>query len=190
LATVSTIDPIKAYFNVTEQAYINFATQYTNVLERATRLSQLEIKLIMGDGSVYSHLGHIFAPDRQIGTTTGALRVEGRFPNPENSLRPGEFVRVQVKFDVRHNALLVPQRAVAELQGAFQVDVVDAENKIHIQPVTVGERSGSLWIIEKGLEAGQHVVVEGLQKVRDGMTVNPTNYVPVTAQPLDQVPSH
>jgi membrane fusion protein (multidrug efflux system) len=190
LATVSTVDPIKAYFNVTEQAYINFADRYVNDRERAKRLSQLEIQLIMGDGSVYPHIGQIFAPDRQIGPTTGALRVEGRFPNTEYSLRPGEFARVRVKFDVKHNALLVPQRAVAELQGAFQVDVVDAENKIHIQPVTVGERNGSLWIIEQGLEAGQRVVVEGLQKVREGMAVNPTNYVPVSVQAAQGAPSH
>ncbi|HTA30052.1 MAG TPA: efflux RND transporter periplasmic adaptor subunit [Candidatus Cybelea sp.] len=190
LATVSTIDPIKAYFNVTEQAYINFANRYANDRERKERLSQLEIQLIMGDGTVYPHVGQIFAPDRQIGPTTGALRVEGRFPNSELLLRPGEFVRVRVKFDVRHDALLVPQRAVAELQGVFQVDVVDAENKIHIQPVTVGERNGSLWIIEQGLEAGQRVVVEGLQKVRDGMTVNPTNFVPASIQTSEAAPSH
>ncbi len=191
LATVSTIDPIKAYFNVTEQAYINFANRYTNEKERAERLSQLEIQLFMGDGSLYPHIGHVFAPDRQIGPTTGALRVEGRFPNTEYSLRPGEFVRVRVKFDVRHNALLVPQRAVAELQGVFQVDVVDAENKVHIQPVTVGERSGSLWIIEQGLEAGQNVVVEGLQKIRtNGTTVNPTNFVPASIQTAEGTPSH
>ena len=116
--------------------------------------------------------------------------MEGRFPNSELLLRPGEFVRVRVKFDVRHDALLVPQRAVAELQGVFQVDVVDAENKIHIQPVTVGERNGSLWIIEQGLEAGQRVVVEGLQKVRDGMTVNPTNFVPASIQTSEAAPSH
>jgi membrane fusion protein, multidrug efflux system len=91
-------------------------------------------------------------------------------------------VRVRVKFDVNHGALLVPQRAVSELQGAYQVAVVDADNKVHIQPVTVGERSGSLWIIEHGLEPGQRVVVEGLQKIRDGVLVNPTNFVPETIQ--------
>ncbi len=183
LTTVSTIDPIKAYFNVTEQAYINFANLFTNEMARTQRLKQLEVQLIMGDGTVYPAIGRIFAPDRQIGPTTGALRVEARFPNPDYALRPGEFVRVRVKFDVKHGALMVPQRAVSELQGVDQVAVVGAENKIHIQPVRVGERSGSQWIIESGLEPGQTIVVEGLQKIREGATVNTTNFV---ANPLAQ----
>lgn len=177
LTTVSTIDPIKAYYNVTEQAYINFARLFAKEDDRQTRLQQLEIQLILGDGSAYPMAGKIYAPDREIGPTTGALRLEAIFPNPENTLRPGEFVRVRVKFDTRHGALLVPQRAVSELQGTYQVDVLDSDNKIHIQPVTLGDRSGSLWIVDKGLEAGQRIVVEGLQKIREGSLVNPTNYV-------------
>jgi len=177
LTTVSTIDPIKAYYNVTEQAYINFAKLFSNETDRQARLKQLEIQLIMGDGSVYPLPGKIYAPDRQIGPTTGALRLEALFPNPDYSLRPGEFVRVRVKFDTRHGALLVPQRAISELQGAYQVAVVDADNKIHIQPVSVGDRSGSLWIIDRGLDPGQRIVVEGLQKIHDGVTVSPTNFV-------------
>jgi membrane fusion protein (multidrug efflux system) len=177
LTTVSTIDPIKAYYNVTEQAYINFANLFTNEFKRAERLKQLEIQLILADGTTYPHVGSIYAPDRQIGPTTGALRLEALFPNPSRTLRPGQFVRVRVKFDTRHGALLVPQRAVSELQGAFQVAIVDAERKVHIQPVHVGERSGKFWIIESGLEPGQNVVVEGLQKIREGVTVSPTNFV-------------
>jgi membrane fusion protein (multidrug efflux system) len=180
LTTVSTVDPIKAYYNVTEQAYINFAKLFSTDTDRAARLKQLEIQLILADGSVYPKTGQIYAPDRAIGSTTGALRLEAIFPNPDNSLRPGQFVRVRVKFDTRHGALMVPQRAVAELQGAYQVAVVDADNKIHLQPVNVGERNGSLWIIDHGLETGQRVVVEGLQKIRDGALVNPTNYVAET----------
>jgi membrane fusion protein, multidrug efflux system len=183
LTTVSTIDPIKAYYNVTEQAYINFAKLFSNETDREARLKQLEIQLILADGSVYPKTGQIYAPDRAIGPTTGALRLEAIFPNPNNSLRPGQFVRVRVKFDTRHGALMVPQRAVAELQGTYQVAVVDADNKIHIQPVSIGERSGSLWIIDHGLEPGQSIVVEGLQKIRDGALVSPTNYVPATLQP-------
>jgi RND family efflux transporter MFP subunit len=175
LATVSTINPIKAYYSVTEQAYINFAKLYSNQAERLARLQQLEIQLILADGTVYSRAGNIYAPDRQIGPTTGALRLEARFPNPDNTLRPGEFVRVRVKFDVRRGALLVPQIAVSELQGAYQVAVVDADSKVHIQRVQVGERSGDRWIIEQGVQAGQRVVVEGLQKIREGMVVNLTN---------------
>src|SRR5580658_6303288 len=140
LTTVSTIDPIKAYYNVTEQAYLNFAKVFLTESGRTERLKQLEIQLLLADGTIYPKIGSIYAPDREIGPTTGALRLEARFPNPENTLRPGEFVRVRVKFDTKHGALLVPQRAVSELQGAYQVAVVDADNKIHIQPVHVGER--------------------------------------------------
>jgi len=178
LTTVSTVDPIKAYYNVTEQAYINFAKQYTTEDDRYSRLRLLEIDLILTDGTVYPHKGKIFAADRQIGQTTGALRIEALFPNPGNSLRPGEFARVRVKLEVKPNAMLVPQRAVSELQGSYQVAVVDAENKIHIQPVRVGERSGSLWMIEEGLHPGERVVVEGIQKIREGMVVTTKPFVP------------
>jgi membrane fusion protein (multidrug efflux system) len=177
LTTVSTINPIKAYYNVTEQAYINFARLFLTESDRAERLKQLEIQLILGDGTVYPRIGRIYTPDREIGLTTGALRLEARFPNPDGALRPGEFVRVRVKFEVRHGALLVPQRAVSELQGAYQVAVVDMDKQVHIQPVHVGERSGNLWIIDSGLEPGEHVVVEGLQKIRDGLAVNVTNFL-------------
>jgi RND family efflux transporter MFP subunit len=175
LTTVSTIDPIKAYYDVTEQAYINFTNLFPKENERSERLKQLEVQLILADGTLYPQRGHISAPDRQIGPTTGAIRVEALFPNPDHTLRPGQFVRVRVKFETEHGALMVPQQAVSELQGAYQVAVVDADKIVHIQPVRVGERNGDLWIIESGLAPGQQVVVEGLQKVRDGLTVNPTN---------------
>lgn len=177
LTIVSQVDPIKAYFNVTEQAYINFTKLFAAESNRYDRLRQLEIHLLLGDGSVYPLPGQIYASDREIGATTGALRVEALFPNPNYSLRPGEFARVRLKFDTEHGALLIPQRAVAELQGSYQVYLVDADNKIHIQPVTVGERTGPLWIISKGLQLGDKVVVEGLQKVREGTVVTTTNYV-------------
>jgi membrane fusion protein (multidrug efflux system) len=175
LTTVSTIDPIKAYYNVTEQAYISFTNLFPNENERSEHLKQLEVQLILADGTLYPQRGHISAPDRQIGATTGAIRVEALFPNPDHTLRPGQFVRVRVKFETEHGALMVPQQAVSELQGAYQVAVVGADKIVHIQPVRVGERNGDLWIIESGLAPGQQVVVEGLQKVRDGLTVNPTN---------------
>jgi len=177
LTTVSTIDPIKAYYNVTEQAYINFTRLFLTESNRNERLKQLEIELILTDGKAYPLKGKIYAADREIGATTGALRLEALFPNPNNALRPGQFARVRVKFDLAHDALLVPQRAVSELQGAYQVAVVDKDNKIHIQPVRVGDRSGSQWVIEDGLHAGESVVVEGIQKVREGVTVVTTNFV-------------
>ncbi len=176
LTTVSTIDPIKAYYNVTEQAYINFTKLFTTESDRYGRLRQLEIDLILTDGTAYSHKGKIYAADRQIGLTTGALRLEALFPNPDGALRPGEFARIRVKFDLKHDTPLVPQRAVSELQGSYQVAVVEDDNKIHIQPVRVGDRSGNLWIIEEGLRPGQRVVVEGIQKVREGTTVSITNF--------------
>ena len=177
LATVSTVDPIKAYYRVTEQAYINFARSFATERDRYGRLKQLEIELILADGTVYPLKGEIYAAGRQISPTTGALRVEALFPNPGYALRPGEFARVRVKFDLKHDSLLVPQRAVSELQGSYQVAVVETGNKIHIQPVRVGERTGDLWMIEEGLHTGQRVVAEGTQKVRDGMIVAITNFV-------------
>ncbi len=181
LTTVSTIDPIKAYFNVTEQAYVNFTRRFIGESDRREQLKQLGIELVLSDGTTYPLKGQIYATDRQIGQTTGALRVEALFPNPDSTLRPGEFARIRVKIDVQHDALLVPQRAVSELQGSYQVGVVGADNKIHIQPVRVGDRSGNLWIIEGGLHPGQRIVVEGTQKVREGLTVVTTNFV---AEPM------
>jgi membrane fusion protein (multidrug efflux system) len=187
LTTVSTVDPIRVFYNVTEQAYINFTRLFNTESNRYERLRQLEIELLLTDGTVYPHKGVIHAVDRQVGLTTGALRIEARFPNPQYQLRPGQFARVRVKFDLRQNALLVPQRAVSELQGSYQVAVVGEDNKVHIQPVRVGDRSGSLWIIEEGLKPGQRVVVEGLQKVREGILVNSTNYVAPQLQTSAQV---
>ena len=176
LTTVSTINPIKAYYNVTEQAYVNFTKLFSTETDRIERLKQLGIELILADGTVYPLKGKIYAVDRQIGPTTGALRVEALFPNPGNALRPGQFARLRVKFEVKRDTLLVPQRAVTELQGSYQVNVVDAENRAHVQPVQVGERIGNQWVIADGLRAGQRVVVEGLQRAREGMLVNTTNY--------------
>src|SRR5213594_4098120 len=176
LTTVSTVDPIKAYYNVTEQAYINFTKLFATERDRYERLGQLEIELILADGAVYPLKGRISAADRQISPTTGALRVAALFPNPNAALRPGEFGRIRVKFELASGALLVPQRAVMELQGSYQVAVVEADNKIYIQPVRVGERSGSLWIIQEGLKPGQRVVVEGIQKVKEGATVTPKEF--------------
>jgi RND family efflux transporter MFP subunit len=125
LTPVSTIDPVKAYYNVTEQAYINFTKMFSTETDRIERLKQLDIDLILANGTVYPLKGRIFAADRQIGQTTGALRVEALFPNPGYALRPGEYARVRVKLDLKHDSLLVPQRAVSELQGSYQVAVVD-----------------------------------------------------------------
>ncbi len=188
LTTVSTVDPIKAYYNVTEQAYINFTKLFSTESDRYERLRQLEIELIFADGTAYPLKGRIYAADRQISVTSGALRIAALFPNENFALRPGEFARVRVKFDLARGSLLVPQRAVTELQGNYQVAVVEADNKIHIQPVRVGERSGTLWIVQEGLHPGQRVVVEGLQKIREGMLVNTTNAPPEPASSTATTP--
>ena len=181
LTTVSTIDPIKVYYSVTEQAYINFTRLLTDPSARTERTRQLELQLIFADGSTYPREGRVYAVDRQINPTTGALRIEALFPNPERALRPGQFARVRVKFETKNDALLVPQRSVSELQGSYQVVVVDDENKAHIRPVKVGERSDSMWIIEQGLKPGERVVVEGIQKVKEGSVVNPKPFQAVTS---------
>jgi RND family efflux transporter MFP subunit len=178
LTTVSTVDPIKVYFNVTEQAYINFTRLFETESNRYERLRKLEIQLVLADGGVYPLKGNIYAADRQVSPTTGALRVAALFPNPNYVLRPGQFGRVHIKFDLANGALLIPQKAVSELQGSFQVAVVNSENKVHIQPVRVGERFGAQWIIQEGLHPGDRIIVEGIQKVREGTLVNTTNAPP------------
>ncbi len=181
LTTVSTLDPIKLYYYVTEQAYINFTRLFGDETVRNQRVQQLELSLILADGTTYAREGRIYAVDREVDPTTGALRVEALFPNPDNTLRPGQFGRAHVKFETRKGALLVPQRAVTELQGSYQVALVAADNKVHIQPVKVGDRSGTAWIIEQGLKAGDRVVVEGIQKVREGTLVSPKPHEGPTA---------
>jgi len=177
LTTVSTIDPIKAYFSVTEQEYVDFTRNFTTDSARSEQIKHVEAELILPDGTAYPLKGKIVALDRSVGLTTGALRVEALFPNPNNALRPGQFARVRVKADSKPDTVLAPCRAVSELQGSYQVAIVDSDNKVHIQPVQIGERSGNQFIIERGLQPGQRVVVEGLQKVRDGAMVTATNYV-------------
>jgi membrane fusion protein (multidrug efflux system) len=175
LTTVSTIEPIKAYFNVTEQAYINFTKLSEKERDRNERLGKFEIDLVLANGETYPIKGKIYAADRQISPTTGALRVAALFPNPNRVLRPGQFGRIRVKFELANGALLIPQKSVTELQGKYQVAVVDSENKVHIQPIRLGERTGTSWVVQEGLKLGERVIVEGLQKVREGTVVTTTN---------------
>jgi membrane fusion protein (multidrug efflux system) len=133
----------------------------------------VELDLILGGEKVYPHKGQFFLVDRQVDVKTGTIRVAALFPNPNNFLRPGQFARVRAVTKTKEKALLVPQRAVMEMQGSYQVAVVTPENKVEIRPVKVGERIGTLWIIDQGLNQGERVVVEGLQKVKAGMTVKP-----------------
>jgi membrane fusion protein (multidrug efflux system) len=180
LTTVSTVDPIKVYFQVSERGYLNYVKENPDAAKRATQEKQLALQLILADGSLYPNKGSFSFADRQVDVKTGTLRLEGLFPNPGNILRPGQFARVRAITTTKKDALLVPQRAVTELQGSYQVAVVGKDNKVSIRPVRVGERVGTLWIVEEGLKPGEKVVVEGIQRVRAGMTVNPK---PVTPPP-------
>jgi membrane fusion protein (multidrug efflux system) len=173
LTTVTKVDPIKAYFTVSEQRYSEYANRYADPAERAAHEKELRFELILADGSVYPHAGEMYAADNQVDVRTGSLRVAALFPNPGNILRPGQFARIRVRSDVRHGALLVPQRAVIELQGTYQVAVVTPDNKVHVQPVKMGRRIEQAWIVEEGLKPGDRIVVEGVQKAREGMPVNP-----------------
>jgi membrane fusion protein (multidrug efflux system) len=173
---VSTIDPIKVYFTVTEQEYLDYVKRNPDPAERAAAERELELQLILADGSTYPHTGRFFIADRQVDPKTGAIRVAGVFPNSDNILRPGQYGRVRAATSTRQGALFVPQRAVTELQGSYQVAVVGGGNKIEIRTVKVGELVGTMWIIEDGLKPGDTVVVEGTQKVTPGAIVNPKPY--------------
>jgi RND family efflux transporter MFP subunit len=171
LTTVSQLDPIKAYFVVNEQQYLAFVQRNPTVAARERTQRQLEFELIVADGSTYPKKGKFFAADRQVDVQTGAIRLAALFPNPDNVLRPGEYGRVRFVSYIRPRALLVPQKAVTELQGMYQVAVVGPDNKVNMRTVTVGERTGQMWIVEDGLKPGERVVVEGVQKAREGITV-------------------
>ena len=173
LTTVSIVDPIKVFFTLNEQEYLSNTRDNPTPSERDAANKKLELELVLADGSVYQHKGRFFVADRQVDQNTGAIRVAGVFPNPGNTLRPGQYGRVRAVTSLKEGALLVPQRAVTELQGSYQVAVVDSENKVRIQPVKVGERIGTTWLITEGLQPGERVVAEGTQKVGPGVTVNP-----------------
>jgi RND family efflux transporter MFP subunit len=173
LTTVSTLDPIKVYFTLGEQEYLRFNKHNLIEAQSGASVAQLELELILADGTIFPQKGSFFFADRQVDPTTGAIRMAGIFLNPGNVLRPGQYGRVRAVTSVKEGALLVPQRAVSELQGTYQVAVVGADKKVSIRAVKVNERSGSMWVVEEGLKPGEVVVAEGTQKVRPGMTVEP-----------------
>ena len=183
LTTVSTMDPIKVYFTASEQAYLRYIRANPNPTERRAHTQQLDLELVLADGNVYPRRGRIFFVDREVDPKTGAIRLAGVFPNPANELRPGQYGRVRAVMEIRKGALLVPQRAVIELQGGYQVAVVGSGNKVSIRPVKVGDRSGSMWVIEDGLKPGETVIAEGLQRVRPNIVVNPKPFVSPQPKP-------
>jgi membrane fusion protein (multidrug efflux system) len=176
LATVSTVDPIKVYFAISEQTYLQF--QRTPAAGGRRFPEDMELELVLSDGSIYPPRGKFFAVDRQIDANTGTIRIAGTFPNPDHLLRPGQYARIRAVVGVVKNALEVPQRAVTELQDGHQVAIVGPDNVAHLRPVKVGARIGSRWIITDGLKPDDNVVVEGLQKVKEGGAVTPKPAAP------------
>jgi membrane fusion protein (multidrug efflux system) len=182
LTTVSTVNPIKCYVSLSEQEYM-WAQERRS---RSNQVGKVALDLILSDGSTYPYKGEVAFADRQVDVRTGTIRVAATFPNPQNLLRPGMFSRVRAEIGIRKAAPVIPQRAVSEIQGRYLVAVVSPENKVAIKPVKVGQWFGQLWVIDEGLKAGEKVVAEGTQKVRDGMVVSPKPFV-AGAQPESKV---
>lgn len=170
MSTVSTVDPIYVDFSISEQDYLRF------IKSGIGRQAGADLQLILGDGSTFPHSGHALLVNREMDLRTGTIQVRAEFPNPGNLLRPGQYARIRAVTEQRKNALLIPQKAISELQGVYQVGVVGADNKVAIRAVKPGPQFGDMWVIESGLQPGEKVVVDGLQRIRDGMTVSPTPF--------------
>jgi len=180
LTTVSTINPVRVYFQVSEQSYLSF---WRKLIGAGDNVNQdCPLQLILTDGSVYPEQGRFFFADRNVNPNTGTLQIAGLFSNADFVLRPGQYGRVRAQTQTITNAILVPQRAVNELQGTYQISLVNETNGVHLQPVNVGEQNGADWIIASGLKPGDRVIVEGTQKVKEGMVVNPVPYGAETNQ--------
>jgi RND family efflux transporter MFP subunit len=172
LTSISQVNPIKAYFSISEQQYMaSQGVGKTGSPKDAWK--GVKLKLVLSDGSTFQYPGSFMLADRQVDANTGTIRVVGSFPNPNNLLRPGQFGRILAEMGTQKSALLVPQRAVTELQGSYQLAVVGGDNRVSIRPVKLGPSIGKMWIIEDGLKPGELVVIEGLQKVKDGTVVTP-----------------
>jgi membrane fusion protein (multidrug efflux system) len=182
LTTVSQLDPMKVSFPISENEYLRFASGIRRSQQSGPSADAPPLELILSNGAVYAHPGKFFVTGLDVSATTGTIMVQGVFPNPDNYLRPGQFAKVRAATDRRPEALVIPQRAVSQLQGINQVAVVGADDKVVIKAVELGPRTRSGWIVDKGLEAGERVVVEGLQKIRNGVAVVPK---PAPASDID-----
>jgi RND family efflux transporter MFP subunit len=180
LTAVSQVNPIKAYFSISEQEYLAMSDRIKGSVDMLAAGNPEPLQLTLANGSVFPQVGRIVFTDRQVDGQTGTIRIVGAFPNPGNILRPGQFAKVRALTGNNMNAVLVPQRAVSELQGSYEVAVVGSDNKVTVRKVTIGDRTGSLWIIRDGLKEGEHVISEGTQKVREGSTVKP-KLVPISS---------
>ncbi|MGA2201584.1 MAG: efflux RND transporter periplasmic adaptor subunit [Terriglobales bacterium] len=174
LTSVSQVEPIKAYFPISEQEYLH-AQQKDGAISSGHAIGFFgnSLELILADGSIYPHKGKILLADRQVDPNTGTIRIVAAFPNPGNILRPGQYGRVRVETNMKKGALLLPQSAVTQSQGSYQVAVVGSDNKVSIRTVKPGETVGTMWVIDEGLKPGEQVAVEGLQRLRDGTLVTP-----------------
>jgi membrane fusion protein, multidrug efflux system len=181
VTSVSTVDPIKVYFTVSESEYLAWRRRFPTETTREAADKSLHLELILADGSTYPQRGTFYFADNKVNESTGAIRIAALFPNPGNILRPGGYGKVRAATQIQQGALLVPQRAVSELQAGYQVAVVDPQNKVSIRAIQVGDRVGNQWIVSDGLKLGERVVVEGVQKVRSGMQVNPRPFVKQTS---------
>jgi RND family efflux transporter MFP subunit len=178
LTTVSQTDPIKAVVTAGEGPFTDFVSRHPDPNERNAYVKTLQFELILGNGDVYPQKGTFYALDRSLDVKTGSIRYEVTFPNPGNILRPGQFGKVRFVADMKKGAMVIPQEAVNELQGSYQVAVVDENNKVSIRPVKMGERIGAMWEVTEGLKPGDRVVVQGLQKAREGSTVAAKDWTP------------
>ncbi len=176
LTTISTIDPLRVFFQVNEESYLKFWKKF--ILSGGEDFGAPPLQVILSDGSIFPAKGKFDFADRQVNVNTGTLQIVGLIPNEHYVLRPGQFARIRAETEVRTNALMVPQRAVAELQGSFQVAVVGESNKVSLVSVKAGRQVGSDWIINEGLKPGDRVVVEGTQKAKAGTVVNPKPWTP------------
>lgn len=179
MTTISKVNPIRAYFSISENQYLQNASRISAVIAGAAKGGALPVEYIQADEVPYPSSGRIILVNREVSSQTGTIQFAAEFPNPKATLRPGGFGRVRIKTGDHKGALLVPQAAVIEVQSAYQVVVIGADNKASFRPVKVGERVGKNWVITEGLQPGEKVVAEGFQKVKDGVTVN--------AEPFEQV---
>jgi len=178
LTTVSQLDPIKAVVAAGEGPFTDFVSRHPDPKERNEYVKTLDFDLFLGNGELYPKKGKFYALDRSLDPKTGSIRYYVTFPNPGNILRPGQFGKVRFVADMKKGAMVIPQEAVNELQGSYQVAVVDENNKVSIRPVKMGERIGAMWEITEGLKPGDKVVVQGLQKAREGSTVTAKDWTP------------
>jgi membrane fusion protein, multidrug efflux system len=178
MTTISNVNPIYVDFSIAEQDYMRFAR------EKSGQAAGRSLQLILGDGTVFPQRGRALLVNREVDTRTGTIQVRAEFPNPGNVLRPGQYARIRAVTEVRKGALLVPQRAISELQGVYQVGVVNADNKVTIKTVKLGPQLADVWLVESGLQAGDMVVVDGLQRIKSGMAVAPTPFKDTQANAL------